>query len=324
MKKNDYIVAVVSALLAGMTVVSCNKDDVVEAEPSSPDSTLRPATNQSSPLSVKVYEYTPAPGQFINENMDGVTTPEAACKWAQERLDKGLYVSLGGFGGYIVVGFDHSISAAKSGYDFAIMGNAFHLANTKNGGSNEPGIVWVMQDANGNGEPDDTWCELTGSDSNDPATIHNYSVTYTRPDGDGKDVTWTDNQGGSGKVKYMATIHKQPTYYPLWVKADSYTLSGTCLESHASQNPLNMSWSIEPYGWGYADNMGSDLIDGSDEGMGQRCGFAIRNAVTPDGKSAALEFIDFIKVQTGVNANAGGLGELSTEVLQFQDLSLMQ
>ena len=62
------------------------------------------------------------------------------------------WVSLGGFGGYIVVGFDHSIDNSGD-YDLGILGNSFS-------GSSEPGIVWVMQDENGNGLPDDTWYEL--------------------------------------------------------------------------------------------------------------------------------------------------------------------
>ena len=41
---------------------------------------------------------------------------------------------------------------------FAIQGNAFDS-------SNEPGIVWVMQDVNGNGLPDDEWYELRGSET---------------------------------------------------------------------------------------------------------------------------------------------------------------
>ena len=101
----------------------------------------------------KVYDYTPAPGQFINElktgGFDGTqTTMEAAIAYAEKRLAQENWVSLGGFGGYIVVGFDHSIDNSGD-YDLAILGNSFS-------GSSEPGIVWVMQDENGNGLPDDT------------------------------------------------------------------------------------------------------------------------------------------------------------------------
>ena len=70
----------------------------------------------------KVYEYTPAPGQFINEpkmGFDGKqTTAEAAARYAESRLSSGLDISLGGFGGYIVVGFDHKVYNFPK-YDFS-------------------------------------------------------------------------------------------------------------------------------------------------------------------------------------------------------------
>ena len=47
--------------------------------------------------------------------------------------------------------------------------------------------------------------------------------------------------------------------------------------------------------------------------------FRISDAVNPDGSAANLSHIDFIKVQTGVNAKAGWLGENSTEVFGFTD-----
>ena len=93
-----------------------------------------PATPSSEASWTKVYEYTPAPGQFINELVSGgftgaETTPEAAVAYAEERLRKGTWVSLGGWGGYIVVGFDHSIDNSsegyRGGYNFSITGNAF-------------------------------------------------------------------------------------------------------------------------------------------------------------------------------------------------------
>lgn len=86
---------------------------------------------------------------------------------------RNTYVSLGGFGGYIVVGFDHSIDAS-GGYDLAIVGNSFE-------GSSEPGIVWVMQDENGDGLPNDTWYELKGSETGKAETLQDYAVTYYRP-----------------------------------------------------------------------------------------------------------------------------------------------
>ncbi|MFQ8804084.1 MAG: PKD-like domain-containing protein [Alistipes indistinctus] len=78
----------------------------------------RPATQNSLAACNAVYEYTPAPGQFINEPQSGFKNekhPEAACAYALERMGKSAYVSLGGFGGYLIVGFDHSIYNEKRG-----------------------------------------------------------------------------------------------------------------------------------------------------------------------------------------------------------------
>ena len=117
----------------------------------------------SSRFQHAVYEFLPAPGQLVGEKTEaGYTgnerTHEDAVAYAAGRLEARSYVSLGGFGGYLIVGFDHSIARMESGYDFSIEGNAFDT-------SSEPGVVWVMQDVNGNGEPDDEWYELRGSET---------------------------------------------------------------------------------------------------------------------------------------------------------------
>ena len=84
--------------------------------PSNPDGVeyYRPKTSASNDTCNVVYEYMPAPGQFINELKTGgfngtQTTLPTANDYAMARLKKNLFVSLGAFGGYIVVGFDHSI-----------------------------------------------------------------------------------------------------------------------------------------------------------------------------------------------------------------------
>lgn len=288
---------------------------------------MRTKKGSSSPYLNKVYEWIPAPGQFIGETgiggMSGNENSfETANAWAQNRLATKNFVSLGGFGGYIIVGFDHSIVLSGNEYDFAIMGNAF---NSSNGGSNEPGVVWVMQDVNGNGLPDDEWYELRGSETGNPETKQDYSVTYFRPSGPGQDVEWTDSEGKSGCIDYLIAYHRQDYYYPAWISAGSYTLWGTCLPSRNKLDPSTGFWANNAYEWGYADNMGSDKLKGSDspDGSGQRNGFKISNAMYSDGTSVKLEYIDFIKVQVGVNAKSGWLGEISTEVFDFQDLSMI-
>ena len=218
MKKYFYLLAAI------VITSSCNSDDVITEE-------LKDHYRAKTEISVAeqtiVFEYTPAPGQFINETKTGgftgnEATPEAAAAYAEQRMESGAFVSLGGFGGYIVVGFDHSIDNTGS-YDFGVEGNSFK-------GSSEPGVVWVMQDENGNGKPDDSWYELKGSETGKETTIQNYSVTYYRPSEPQQPVKWTDSEGNSGEVDYLKAFHQQDYYYPLWIKEDSYTLTGTCLD----------------------------------------------------------------------------------------------
>ena len=279
----------------------------------------------------RVYDYTPAPGQFINETKTGgfdgtQTTREAAIAYAEARMSETdangnpnpIWVSLGGFGGYIIVGFDHSI--ANSGdYDLGILGNSFSS-------SSEPGVVWVMQDENGNGEPDDTWYELAGSETGKESTIQNYAVTYYRPSGAGMPVQWTDNLGNHGEVDYLAQFHRQEYYYPLWIEEDSYTLTGTCLEPRNYDASGNGSyWVNAEYDWGYVDNFSP--VDRIGEGDNSNAlaninYFKIENAIDCDGEPIDLKYVDFVKVQCAVNAKSGWLGELSTEVFGFYDYNM--
>lgn len=265
----------------------------------------------------KVYEFLAAPGQFVNENYSA-TTMEAACEYAERQLTQAAYVSLGGFGGYIVLGFDHSIEN-DGGYNFQIIGNSFT-------GSSEPGIVYVMQDENGDGLPNDTWYELKGSEYGKAETIQDYEVTYYKPRAAGMPVSWTDNQGKSGSVDYLIAYHRQDYYYPNWVKTASYTLRGTCLKSRTREVTPGY-WSNDSFEWGYADNFSAidRLTDDDNHNAGANANhFKISDAVTFDGKPANLQYIDFIKIQTGVNAKAGWLGENSTEVFGARDYNMIK
>lgn len=98
--------------------------------------------------------------------------PRSSCRLRRRTDAENTWVSLGGWGGYIVVGFDHSIdnssSGYKGGYNFSITGNAFK-------GSSEPGIVYVMQDTNGNTLPDDD-----GTNSKDRSSARRRPFRITR------------------------------------------------------------------------------------------------------------------------------------------------
>ena len=293
-----------------------NKQLTVKVAPS--EGTYRRAVTSSSQADWnKVYEFLAAPGQFVNEDYTATTMVEAVA-YAESRLKQSAYVSLGGFGGYIVLGFDHSIEN-DGGYNFQVMGNSFE-------GSSEPGVVWVMQDENGDGLPNDTWYELKGSEYGLPETIQDYEVTYYRPRSVGMAVSWTDNQGKSGSIDYLAAYHRQDYYYPAWVSADSYTLRGTCLPNRTYEVSPGY-WSNNHFECGYADNFSpiDRLTDDDNYNAGVNANhFKISNAVTFDGKPANLQYIDFIKIQTGVNIKAGWLGENSTEVFGARDFNLIK
>lgn len=312
---------------ASLSLAGCSKDSDFPAavecqnEEESQQSVVRTEAVESR-YATEVFEYTPAPGQYINETQTGgmpadMTSPEEAAKWALQRLEKRLFVSLGAFGGYITVGFDHEVLNSHGDYDFAIFGNAF-LDATGSGGSNEPGIVYVMEDTNSNGMPDDVWYELRGSDYYEPTTMHGYSVTYFRPSAPGQPVEWKDNLGNSGSIAYLKSFHKQDYYYPAWISADSYTLTGIRLASRTTTDADTGFMANNPFAWGYADNMGEDNI--SLDGMPQANRFRISDAVDTEGNPVELRCISFVKVQTGVLSQAGSLGEVSTEVLGFYDL----
>ena len=269
---------------------------------------FRAADASSSASISKVYEYTPAPGQFINDGVT-LTTQEEACSYAFERLSQGQFVSLGAFGGYLIAGFDHSVeSSTDGGFDLQITGNA-------HSSSSEPGIIWVSQDENGNGLPDDTWYELRGSEYGKPETWQDYAVTYYRPSSNGTSIEWTDNRGSSGTVDYIPAYHSQETYFPLWITADSYTLRGTRLEDRlVDENGNGSLWIGHPFDWGYADNW-----SGTDPDIDK---FRISDAVRWDGEPADLTYIDFVKIQCGVQAKGGWTGEQSTELTLIRDLHI--
>ena len=301
-----------TAMLA-VVVSSCNIDETITAPKA--DKYYRAATAGSLMQWSEVFEYTPAPGQFIGDTKTGGFTGEErsaadAVAYAERRLAAKSYVSLGGFGGYIVVGFDHSIDN-NEGYDFAVQGNSFD-------GSSEPGVVWVMRDENGNGQPDDTWYELAGSETGKTETIQNYSVTYYRPTAPEQSVKWSDSNGNEGEIDYLQSFHGQQYYYPAWIEADSYTLTGTMLKARNYDKSGNGAMWVQPaYDWGYADNYSEQ--DWLPTYKAVNC-FDISRAVDNQGSSVELEYIDFVKVVTACNTKSGHLGENSTEVCDIYDL----
>lgn len=287
--------------ILSLIVFSCNKDEIIEGDT---DNNL-PGLESPS-LLYRVIEYIPAPGQYINDNATGfgaIFSLEEANSQAQKRLENNQYVSLGAWGGYIIVKFKIPVNNTGD-YDFAISSNAFDT-------SNEPGIVWVMEDKNGNGLADDTWYELKGSHFGKEGYERNYWVTYFRPEAKGN-TRWEDSNGKTGYINWTGNYHSQEYYYPNWVSEDSYTLNGSRLPQQTFRDPESGEWTNYPFDWGYADNLGIDFLD---NGFMNR--FKISDAIDENNNSVNLSSIDFVKVQTAINGSAGWLGENSTEISGF-------
>lgn len=293
----------------------------------------------------KVYDYRPAPGQHVN------TMPQWQAGDTQEQMNakvlnnigegKEGMITLGGYGGYVIVGFDQPIVNREGQRDFRIKGNFYYMNEqpdpTRKAGNSEPGIVMVSYDANNNGLPDDDWYELAGSEYHKNSTLKQYQITYHRPTShtpksdpnhayiiDKEHVKWTDNQGSTGYIP-QNSWHQQ-SYYPAWIASETLSFTGTLLPpngvqyavANSEQAPTGKTtyqpefWALYPYAWGYADNA---------ENHAEGSTFDIDWAVDKHGSKVSLRRIDFIKVYTGVQQVCGWLGDTSTEITGIVDLN---
>ena len=308
---------------------------------------------QNKPYITKIYDFVPAPGQFINNtpyveepvSKDSILTLVAECICGYEKSNGKVVVadaliSLGSFGGYVVFGFDHPVVNVVGEYDLQIFGNGFQAQGSSTaGGSSEPGIVMVSRDVNGNGIPDDPWYELAGSEYYNPRTQHHFTITYYKPDEDkvpvpgtgsiidAEYIRWTCNSVDSLQEGYVSknSFHRQ-SYWPQWVEGETLTFEGTKLPCNAANEGTGNTeyWVQRFYDWGYVDNR-TDWSYGYtyDDPAGYETankGFKLDWAVNDDGTPKELKKIDFVKVYCAVLQQCGWLGETSTEVCGAIDL----
>lgn len=324
------------------SLVSCNGAADI---PEGPDGgTALP--DSVTPYITRVLDYLPAPGQYVN-TMPAYEEGDTQEDMNRKVLDaignnrRGL-ISLGGYGGYVVVGFDHTIENKAGLRDFRVLGNAFYAAVNPGGdrpvgGSCEPGVIRVAYDRNHNGKPDaEEWYEIAGSGHRSPQneswyawaqqqgnrmqTDTSYVITYYRPASEPvaaeekeNYIRWEDSQGLTG-YRTKNAFHQQP-YFPQWIQADRLTFQGTCLPQNAVDEVGDGSYYVlYKFAYGYADN-DTNTSDGS--------AIDIDWAVDAQGTPVHLPGVDFIMIYTGVNQENGRLGECSTEVAGVEDLHLL-
>lgn len=284
---------------------------------------LLPIMAEQNPYIHKVYEYVPAPGQFIGENYPAYSAGETEAD-VLARVNSTLsgsagangqdlsgLICLGAWGGYITFGFDHAVVNAENAADLIIYGNAFYTGKSDDGlltyGSPEPGIIYVSQDDNHDGQPNDTWYEIAGSETE--RTLRQYAVTYHYSDAD---ILWTDNQGNTGTIRRNA-FHLQDSYYPAWRTDTEYTLTGSLLPTNyveVTKGGIVSKRSVM-FDYGYADCWPNDSTNAKID---------IDWAIDAEGNPVKLSHIDFVKVQTGIMLDIQPSGELSTEISGAADL----
>lgn len=269
------------------------------------------AFSNLSPYITTVFDYKYGPGQHASLIPSDCKAQDFI---GQPWIGSKQYTSLGGWGGYIIAGFDHTIKNV-SGADFAIF--------TQPGAASEPGIVYVMKDSNNDGIPNDgNWSEIKGSEYNNPETIHDYEVTYYKPVANGN-VTWKDNKGGNGELKPV--FDSSSWWWNGYGNKLEMVFSGSKLPDaykNTSTQTGTENWIVRTgmFASGYAECYNnSDYINSLKANT-----FDISHAIDKAGNPVTLSEFNFIKVQSGVFQMAGWLNEISTEISGAVDLSLIE
>ena len=269
------------------------------------------AYSSKSPYIATIFDYQYGPGQHASlipsscKGEDFIGQPWSGTK---------QFTSLGGWGGYIIAGFDHPVKNG-TGADFAIFAQP--------GAGSEPGVVFVMDDTNGDGKPNDgDWLEMKGSEYSNPETIHNYQVTYYKPNNK-ENIIWKDNKGRNGEL--VPVYDSSSWWWSGYGNKTEVVFSGVKLPDaykNTSTQADVENWTLRTglFTTGYAEcynnadynySLKANLLDISD-------------AVDNTGQKANLTSISFIKVQSGVFQIAGWLNEVSTEISGAADLSLIE
>lgn len=283
-------------------------------------------TKNYNPYITSIFDFDPAPGMFANDVYKDGFKKEDVVRTALGRINEtnvGYQLDLGGFGGSIIVGFDHTVVNVSGQNDFKIYGGDL----TDKANPPAPGIIYVAYDKNGNGKPDeDEWYEIIGSQHTKANTIKNFKITYHKkavgvpvvvsgPNDMFSDREHIFCENNSPETYYMPKSKSKKEYYPLWATQTSVTYEGTRLNvdfvtARPGQTTL---WNFTPPEWGYANAVNPDID--------------IDWAVDKNGNKANLPGINFIKVVNCVSEPMGLCHQQSSMATKFAgagDLHLLK
>ncbi|MBF4515777.1 hypothetical protein IRZ71_05460 [Flavobacterium sp. ANB] len=259
-----------------------------------------------NPYITRIFDFDPAPGMFANDIYKDGNSKEDVMKIALGRINEtnvGYLLDLGGFGGSIVVGFDHTVVNVSGASDFRVYGGDITNPTVPKANPPAPGLIYVAYDKNKNGKPDaDEWYEIIGSQHAKANTIKNFKVTYHKKAAgeplvtgsalflDYEHVFCENNQG---ETYYLARPKSKKEFYPLWATQTTISYEGLKLDvdfaaARANQTTL---WNSTPPEWGYVNAVNPNID--------------IDWAVDKNGNKANLPGIDFIKVVNCVSEPMG-------------------
>ncbi|MBI1826759.1 MAG: hypothetical protein HY287_09620 [Planctomycetes bacterium] len=284
-----------------------------------------------TPFATCVLDYSPAPGQFVNNDVfndpDKALGPPTGGGTRQPN-NTGV-VTLGGFGGSIILGFDHPVKddpLNPMGLDAIVFGNASFVAGDPQRRWAECATIEISVDENHNGLPDDRWYLIPGSH------IMNPSQQFTL-------ATWDDDVNDPAHPPADADWIP-PEETGIWTTA-AFALPSATFAMIPLQNPGG-SPNFDAI-WGYADHTptlllgdtnADDVVDdplltpekfythpddpftiGITPGSGGGDAFDIAWAVDEiTGEQARITQFNFIRITTAVNFVSPLFGEISAEI----------
>ena len=245
-------------------------------------------------------------------------------------------MSLGGFGGSLTLGFDHTVMDHETnpfGLDAIVFGNAHWATGNANRHWAECGYIEISRDVNENGQADDAWYLIPGSHIADTAgqwqaqTWDSDTNDPTYPPGDplwipqGCSGTWTTAAYRLPPAVFDVTILENPN-------GPDATVEGVW--GYADFNPVLILGDLD------ADNSIDDPYMQPDDfytvpddplevGISPRSGggdaFDIAWAIdAATGEPANLDGFDFIRITNGENYVAGPFHEKSPEIGAVADV----
>ena len=277
---------------------------------------LAATVQAQSPFATRVISYTPSPGQFVSNPQfnDPTRALGLPIGGGPSAADNTKCVTLGGFGGSIVLGFDHSIlnqppgNANPHGLDLIVYGNSFYVGASRTRRWAEAGVIEVSRDVNNNGLADDAWYVIPGSHL--PA-IPSASLV-------------------GGHYQLPAAIFGGPVVTnPLGTGATDEGIFG-----YADCTPTMVLGDLD--GDGVADDLtltpemfytrpDDPFVVGVTPGSGGGDAIDISWAVEPaTGLPANLPSIDFVRITTAVDRVNGIFGEVSVEVCAVAEVRFAQ